>query len=325
MFVPRISLIKDELESVEKNLNKLMKKLEAQDYCLNFNGTFLNATLLLLSYRLFSNKRKKFIIHLATALDGIYIASSIHNRVIDNSMFQTTDNYKKENKISILIADHILSTTITFLLKEAKPPVAQPIYNTLLNMCEGGLLKIKSDYSIETTEKDYINMVEKGMASITEMSCKSGGIIGKATDKEILLLNNYGRAIGIAFSIGEDLLEIKSIKKNKEMENRSSEKLKVTLPLIYTLNKATQEDRFKLDKFYSSPDRPGLRDDIKKIIDKYEGLKYASKKVSTYVEYGKKQLTEIKTCEAKKALYDLGNLILTGEWWDNERSQRRII
>lgn len=293
-----INIIKKELEAVKNNIKGLMDKFGFENFPSDYRGDMFRATIFFLSLKLFNGKIDTFAIDLATVLEEIYLASLLHDEIVDDNTKKAVVNsdYKTRNKTSILIADYILSIVITFLLKEDKPSVYGPVINAILSMCEGGLMKLKLSSSLDTEERDYIYTIEKGFASITSVSAMSGAIITGATDKEAEMLKNYGRDTGIAFQLLQDLLDIDC---KKDMHD-----LTLSLPLIYTYKMAGKEDKKYLSDVYSSCDITGA-EHIKSIIYRYNGHGYTSMKMADYFNFAGNHILPIRESDVKDMLCNL--------------------
>jgi octaprenyl-diphosphate synthase len=300
-----INLIKEELQSVKKNIKGLVDKFGSSCFPSAYRADMFRATLFFLSIKLFQGKIETSAIDLATVMEEIYLASLLHDEIVDDNTKKAAlnINYKKKNKTSILIADYILSIVITFLLKEDKPSIYEPVINSILSMCEGGLLKLKLSSSLDTKERDYIHTIEKGFASLTSVSAMAGAVITGAGSDESDMLKNYGRDMGIAFQLSHDLFEIEQLGRDNNMYD-----FRLSLPLIYTYNKAGNEDKEILFKFYSLLDLT-LAEPVKSIIYRYKGTDYTLLKMADYINSAKTYISLLKSSDAKEILYNLGNNI----------------
>ncbi len=298
-----INLIKEELESVKNNIKGLINKFGSENFPSDYRGDMFRAIVFFLSLKLFNGKIDAFAIELATVMEEIYLASLLHDEIVDDNTKKAAINsdYKKRNKTSILIADYILSIVITFLLKEDKPSIYEPFINAILSMCEGGLLKLKLNSSLDTDEKDYIYTIEKGFASITSVSALAGAVITGAAPEEAEMMKNYGRDTGIAFQLLQDLWDIDRLGKNIY-------DFTLSLPLIYTYKMAGKEDKEILSDFYSSCDMAGA-EHIKSIIYRYNGHDYTSMKMADYINSAGNHIMSLRASDAKEILYNLVNNI----------------
>ncbi|MEQ8221627.1 MAG: polyprenyl synthetase family protein [Candidatus Eremiobacterota bacterium] len=294
----KINLIKEELEAVKNNIKGLIDKFGSENFPSHYRGDMFRAIVFFLSLKLFNGKVDTSAIELATVMEEIYLASLLHDEIVDDNTKKAAINidYKKRNKTSILIADYILSIVITFLLRDDKPSIYGPVISAILSMCEGGLLKLKLSSSLDTEERDYIYTIEKGFASITSVSAMAGAIITGATDEEADMLKKYGRDTGIAFQLLQDLL---NIDRRTDMNNFT-----LSLPLIYTYKVAGREDKEILSDFYSSCDLTGA-EHIKSIIYRYNGSGYTSMKMADYVNSARNHIMSIRTSDEKEMLCNL--------------------
>ena len=168
--------IEKDLIKIEDHITNSYKDIWKKYYKINHKGRLFRSKLFLLSLKLFSNTVDNKTIKLASAFEIIHIGSLIHDEIIeDNSLYANNcPSYKWDNKISILTGDYILSRVITFLLKDVERNIFEDIFNSVLIKCEGGILKIKKNSAPETEEKEYLEVIEKGTASLTSTCCSSG-------------------------------------------------------------------------------------------------------------------------------------------------------
>jgi len=294
-----INLIKEELEAVKNNIKGLIDKLGSENFPSHYRGDMFRAIVFFLSLKLFNGKIDTSAIELATVIEEIYLASLLHDEIIDDNTKKAAINtdYKKRNKTSILIADYILSIVITFLLRDNKPSIYGPVINAILSMCEGGLLKLKLSSSLDTEERDYIYTIEKGFASITSVSAMAGAIITGAKDEETDMMRNYGRDTGIAFQLSQDLFDVNHL-------GTDIYDFTLSLPLIYTYKIAGKEDKEILSDVYSSCALTSA-EHIKSIIYRYNGHEYTSMKMANYVNSARNYILPLRTSDEKEMLCNL--------------------
>ncbi|MEQ8188170.1 MAG: polyprenyl synthetase family protein [Candidatus Eremiobacterota bacterium] len=298
-----IGLIKEELEAVKNNIKGLTGKFGAENFPSDYGGEMFRAVIFFLSLKLLNGKIDVFAIELATVMEEIYLASLLHDQIVDDNTKKAAlnINYKKKNKTSILIADYILSIVITFLLHEDKPSIYEPVINAILSMCEGGLLKLKLSSSLATEEQDYIHTIEKGFASITSVAAMAGAVMTGAGSDEVDMLRNYGRDMGIAFQLSKDISDIAHQGTDKHIYD-----FRLSLPLIYAYNKAGKEEKELLSDCYSSLSGA---EHIKSLIHRYNGSCYTARRMADYVNSARTYILPFMSSEAKEILYNLGNNI----------------
>lgn len=168
------------------------------------------------------------------------------------------------------------------------------------------------------TEKDYLNMVSRKTGELIGASCAAGACIGGANKKVTKALYEYGKSIGIAFQIQDDVLNLigDAKKYGKEIGGDITEG-KRTLMVIHTLNNGSQEAKNILIHILSSHTRN--KDKIKRAIKTMKengSIDYAIDYARKIVETSKKRLEKagLKNNEATKTLFTFADYFINREF-----------
>ncbi|NIQ06856.1 MAG: polyprenyl synthetase family protein, partial [Candidatus Korarchaeota archaeon] len=149
----------------------------------------------------------------AVAVELAHMESLIHDDIIDRDHLRRGqlafhDSYGYE--MALLSADFLLSMILEITSRSADPRIAETLAQETCRMCEGELEEIrvcKSGHEIGMDE--YIGIISKKTASLFEASAKIGAIIGGAQEHEIEALSSYGKHLGIAYQIRDDITDLK--------------------------------------------------------------------------------------------------------------------
>ncbi len=155
----------------------------------------------------------------------------------------------------------------------------------------------------------YFEIIRNKTASLLASACAAGA--WSATNDEIITekMRSFGEKVGIAFQIKDDLFDYFSDNVGKPTGNDIKEK-KLTLPLIYTLNKVDKSTRRQLIYIIKNQNRK--KDKVKVVIDKViqnGGIEYAVEKMNVYKKEALNILEEFPESETKKALLDLVSFV----------------
>jgi octaprenyl-diphosphate synthase len=305
MLLKSIKLIEKDIKDIEEHLFLLLNNWDSY-LKFNYREKPFRSVLFLLSFRLFSMDKNDLIFNFATGLEKINLASLLHDNITDDGTFKASLEpfYKQNNKVMILIADYILSDVLSFLLREINGDISQPVFNSVLSMCEGGLLKIKINSSPDTVEEEYLNTIRKGKASLCSVCCQAGAKFACAGPEEIRILTDYGMALGISYQIMEDI-----IKGFDRIDNIGD---KMNLPMIHALKNADEEDRKILYKVFCENVKLS---DVKYIIDKYHGIEYAMNRAMEFMDESCKEFDKLPDSNVKISLLELKKEIINKEWW----------
>jgi octaprenyl-diphosphate synthase len=199
---------------------------------------------------------------LAAVVESIHLASLLHDDVIDEADTRrgaASINAKYGDFTAVMLGDIVYSKAFFELIDFGKD-IAKIISNAVYLLSQGELEDVKLSKNINTDKVKYMNMIYKKTASLIEAACAAAAL-SKGYDSEKFAL--YGKNIGIAFQIVDDLLDI--TQDEKTLGKPSMHDFfegKTTLPYIYLLEKLDDKDKEKLIKLY----RKKLNDNEKKWI-----------------------------------------------------------
>ena len=224
-------------------------------YILESGGKRLRPLLVLLSAKAVNGKFSQAY-NAAVAVELLHNFTLVHDDIMDNAdkrRNRLTLHKKYDTSTAILVGDGLLSVAYEYLLKDCNgntKAVLSAFTNGLLEVCNGQSI----DKIFETTDNvsisEYTDMIKKKTASLFETCCKIGGLLGNGNNREVKALSSYGRNLGIAFQIQDDLLDI--IGDEKKLGKKIGGDLvegKKTYLFIKALEKAKEKERkflFKL-------------------------------------------------------------------------------
>ncbi|QLJ53280.1 MAG: Geranylgeranyl diphosphate synthase [Candidatus Fermentimicrarchaeum limneticum] len=170
--------------------------------------------------------------------------------------------------------------------------------------------------TFDVTEEDYLNMVAGKTGALIAASCDVGAFLGGGKKRQRRILREFGNAVGIAFQIQDDVLNIvgKEEKYGKEIGGDISEG-KRTLLVIHTLSKASPEDRKKLISILSerTKDQSKVREAIE-LLKKHNSPEYARKRAEDIVKKAKKGLEKLPQTDAREKLLQLADFFINREF-----------
>lgn len=204
---------------------------------------------------------EKYSIYAANAIEMIHNFTLIHDDIIDNDETRhgvDTVHKKFSLPIAILAGDILFSKSYQIVSDHIPSHMSQKIISTLskscIKLCEGQYADIKmaQNKSIPT-ETSYIKMIEKKTASLFESACAIGAICAQKNSKDIKNFAKFGKNIGIAFQIIDDLIGISGDSKitRKPVGNDLREGKK-SLPIIMAINKSKGKSHNEIMKVFGN-------------------------------------------------------------------------
>jgi len=187
---------------------------------------------------------------LAAVVESIHLASLLHDDVIDEADMRRgalSINAKYGEHTAVMLGDIIYSRAFYELI-DFGPEIAKTVSNAVYLLSQGELEDVKLSNSINLDKEKYMQMIYKKTASLIESAC-SAGAISAGYDREKFA--RYGRNIGMAFQIIDDLLDITQDEKTLGKPSMHDfYEGKTTLPYIYLFEVLENGDKEKLMNLY---------------------------------------------------------------------------
>lgn len=153
-------------------------------------------------------------IDLAVSVEMLHNFTLVHDDIMDNSdqrRGMPTLHKKYDLSTAILAGDALLALAYEFLLHDAKENthrIVQAFNKGLIEVCEGQSMDKDFEIRNDVTLEEYTIMIQKKTAAMVEMCCTIGAVYAHHSEEVVSSLAEYGRLIGIAFQIQDDLLDI---------------------------------------------------------------------------------------------------------------------
>ena len=246
--------IQEELGRVEESLkifssspNRLISEIST--YLFQKKGKRIRPALLILCSKLL-NYRGKEHIFMAALVEFIHTASLIHDDIIDNADLRRgrdSVHARWGPNISVLLGDYLYIRTLGLSQESSHPEVTRILTDVSARMIEGELTEYHLSGNLDTAEQDYIDIIDKKTASLFAAACQIGAVLSRATPEQEKRLVDYGRNLGLAFQVTDDLLDFQGEEKQlgKPVLSDLSEG-RITLPLIYALRHDGSQSRDRL-------------------------------------------------------------------------------
>jgi octaprenyl-diphosphate synthase len=249
----------------------------------------------------------------ATLVELLHTATLIHDDVVDNADKRRgfwSINALFKNKIAVLMGDYYLAKGLMLAVESKDYDFLGVITDTVKRMSEGELLQIQKTRKLDIDEETYFKIISDKTASLLQTCCTIGAMSASDNPEYIKAMNTFGDAIGIAFQIRDDILDYEGNSgiTGKPVGGDIKEK-KITLPLIYSLNKASRGESSRIIKIIKNGKG---KDNIKNVISfvrEYQGIEYALKTAGNYSVKAKESLSVFPDSQSKLALEALVDFI----------------
>ena len=144
----------------------------------------------------------------ACAVELLHTESVIHDDIIDNETLRRRKDpfhIKYGYNTSILTGDFVLGLILNISSRLNNPRIANELATTAMMMSDGEMIETRLESSEDVTFDDYLKVIEYKTATAFEAASKIGAILGGGTEDQILALAEYGKNVGIAYQIHDDL------------------------------------------------------------------------------------------------------------------------
>ncbi|OQM34183.1 polyprenyl synthetase family protein [bacterium endosymbiont of Pedicinus badii] len=316
-FIEILKLVQKDIDKVDYVMRKYMKSnipliSKVSRYIINTQGKKIRPIIILLLAKIFQYKGNEHI-KLAALVEFIHTATLIHDDIIDHSSFRRgkeTVNKIFGTSIGILIGDLIYTKAFQIIYSIKSLKILKLISDAAFNIVEGEILQIENYKNLDITVQNYIKIVYKKTACLFEVCSQSVKIFRKIDKKQNKNLKNYGKNLGIAFQIIDDLSDYFSTKKvlGKQIGNDFIEG-KITLPLIHCIKNCNMKQFHTIKKSMQNKKKNFLYE-ITSIMKEHNSFEFTKNFAKKKVQLATKNLNFLPNSVYKKALKSLGKYIL---------------
>lgn len=244
----------------------------------------------------------------ASMIELLHTATLVHDDVVDDSNLRRgffSINALWKNKAAVLVGDFLLSRGLLVSLEENEFELLKIMSGSVQEMSEGELLQIEKARKLDITEEVYYDIISKKTATLIKTACKAGAYSTSSNTELTEKMKEIGHHIGMAFQIKDDIFDFGTDDVGKPLGNDIKEQ-KMTLPLIYTLNKVSfiEKQRIMAQIKYFNTKKSSIEYVTKSVIQ-HGGIEYAQSKMNEYIHKAKSILSEFPDSNDKTAFLSL--------------------
>jgi octaprenyl-diphosphate synthase len=249
----------------------------------------------------------------ASVIELIHTATLVHDDVVDDSNRRRgffSINALWKNKIAVLVGDYLLSKGLLLSIDNGDFDLLRIISVAVREMSEGELLQIEKARRLDIVESVYYDIIRKKTATLIASCCALGARSVVDNDDEVENMRHFGELIGMAFQIKDDLFDYTDDAIGKPTGIDIKEQ-KMTLPLIYTLNHCSKDEKSWLINSIKNHNKDKRR--IKEVIafvKNKNGLVYAEQKMLDFQQQALALLEKYPDSDFKNALILMVNYVI---------------
>ena len=241
----------------------------------------------------------------AVGLELLHTASLVHDDVVDESRErrgQASVNATYDNKVAVLVGDYILSTALLRVSLTNNQKIIQLLAELGQTLAAGEILQLSNIQNQNLSESVYYQIIKNKTAALFEACAKIGAISAAASDEEVKAAAKFGQNIGMIFQIRDDIFDYFDSKEIGKPTGNDMMEGKLTLPVLYALNKSNYESMNTLAKKVKAgtinPDEIAV---LVEFTKQSGGIEYAQEKMEEIAQEAQKFIDEYVKSELKES------------------------
>lgn len=316
--------IEPELATVERRLQGELRSEHPEvgaviRHGIQLGGKRLRPALLLLAGRAAGRLRNAHIV-LATVVELIHTATLVHDDVLDEAVLRRhtqTINARWNNETSVLLGDFLFSHAFYLASTLDSTYACRTIGRATNIVCEGELRQTLASGNADLSEGEYLAIVEAKTAELCACACELGAHYAGGDEEAAARLAAFGRNLGIAFQIADDLLDLEG---SEALAGKSLgtdlAKHKMTLPMIHARDCLEEPDRSAFLALLANLPLPrgegrgegalhraeDAHDALIEFLARHDSFAYARAQAQFYAGEARAQLAGLPDSAAKDAL-----------------------
>ena len=245
---------------------------------------------------------------LAAVVEFIHTATLLHDDVVDESDLRRgrkTANAEFGDAASVLVGDFLYSRAFQMMVGVQSMRVMQVLADATNTIAEGEVLQLLNAHNASIDERAYLDVVRRKTAKLFEAAAQLGAVLGKADGALEEGLATYGRHLGTAFQLIDDVLDYSgdAAETGKNIGDDLNEG-KPTLPLIRVIQRGSAEDAALVRRAIEEGGREGF-ESVLAAIRNTDALAYARDKAEREVQLACEALSPLANSKYKQSLLEL--------------------
>jgi octaprenyl-diphosphate synthase len=303
-------LLRDDLSAIEREFGRdtvsnVSAITEIGEYLRGGGGKRIRPVMVLLSSKLF-NYTGRSVIRLGAVVEIIHTATLVHDDIIDEAQTRRgrpAANTQWGNSKCVLAGDWLYMQSFKIAVQERNFRVLDTLIDLTQAMVEGELLQMEKLGKMITAD-EHFDLIYRKTACLFSVCMRLGAIVAGASPEEEEKLASYGRSVGLAFQIVDDLLDLTAtadvLGKPVGSDLREG---KVTLAVIHALERCSKGERAMIETVLRERAfRSVTLDQVLDILARYGSVDYATARASEFAQAARDNLADFPDSEIKRAL-----------------------
>jgi heptaprenyl diphosphate synthase len=307
--------LRGRLNDVEASLEKAVRSdtdfvTETASYLVAAGGKRFRPLLVLLS-GYFGDPGDPRLIQGATAIEITHLATLYHDDVIDEADHRRgmpSVNARWGNNVAILTGDFLFAKA-SEISSDLGTDVTRLLARTIATVCDGQIREVEAWGRTDQTEDAYLEIIRRKTATLIATSCRLGGMLSEASAETIERLDDFGMALGMAFQLSDDIMDV--IATEEELHKAPGQDLKLgvyTLPVLYALDDG-EAGRALADLLAEGPPSGGRLDRALDLVRRDGSLNRAREAVSRSVRRAGQVVGALPAGPARESLTHIAGFL----------------
>jgi len=248
----------------------------------------------------------------AAFIEFIHTATLLHDDVVDESDMRrgkATANAAFGNAASVLVGDFIYTRSFQMMTELGSLKILKLMSDAVNVIAEGEVQQLMNCNNPDTTEQSYMQVIYSKTARLFEAATQIGAILNEAPEEVELALQNYGKFLGTAFQLIDDVMDYTS--DGKEMGKNVGDDLaegKPTLPLLYAMQNGSEQQAEMIREAIEKANGMQRLNDILEAMEQTGSLEYTRQKAYQEADKAIAELSVLEDSEYKQALITLAHM-----------------
>ncbi|MGJ8526534.1 Octaprenyl diphosphate synthase [Halomonadaceae bacterium LMG 33818] len=274
-------------------------------YIVESGGKRVRPLLVLLAARALGYEGDKHVL-LAALIEFMHTSTLLHDDVVDESHMRrgkTTANDEWGNAPSVLVGDFLYSRSFQMMVDVGSMDIMAVLSGATATIAEGEVLQLTNIGNASIDEADYFRTIQGKTAMLFEAASHTGAMLTQSSAEQIEALQLYGRHLGLAFQLVDDLLDYQgdADAMGKNVGDDLAEG-KPTLPLIHAMKHGNEEDAALIRKVIEQGGGLDHLEEVLAIIARTGSLEYTREKALDMRDRALKNLEHLPESSYKEAL-----------------------
>ena len=308
----------DGLESVDAKLKGLASKASAApddlrpllDYVAETGGKRIRPAVTLLASHSYPHDPEKLVL-MASAVELLHLATLIHDDTVDDSSTRrgrATVSHVWGHHVSVLFGDYVFATSATFVCDTDNMRIMRRFSETIMELASGELIEYFGAYDPHQARELYDDRIYRKTASLFCTAGESGAVLAGAPEDDVQAMRRYAYNIGMAFQVGDDLLDFQGDESSMG-KPVGSDLLNgiLTLPAILLLERYPKDN--PVAAFFQDREDPGKLERVLDMINNSSIVPDCQAVVRDYCARASAELGALPWGEARRSLDALAEYV----------------